>query len=263
VNKLAGEPDASRLGNPSFVWRFGQWRRLQKIQAYVNIRGAQVLDLGCGVGEYVRAIRDLNAICVGIDLEIGRLNEAQKREKKSRLDNRSSASFIAAASERLPLKGNCFDLVLLNEVIEHVDDDSLTLEEVARVLKIGGYCILFAPNRGYPFETHGIWWRGKYIFGNIPLVNWLPTRLRNRLVPHARIYSHHGFENLVNKRLFEIVEHTYVFPGFDNVFARSRLIGSLLRKICYSLETTYFKRLGISHLLVLRRIDRRDAFQSY
>ncbi|MBO41068.1 MAG: SAM-dependent methyltransferase, partial [Chloroflexi bacterium] len=105
----------------------------------------------------------------------------------------------------------------------------------------------------------GIWWRGKYIFGNIPFVNWLPTRLRNRLVPHARVYGYHGFEDIVDKQLFEIVEHTYVFPGFDNIFARSRLIAGLLRKLCYSLEATYFKRLGISHLLVLRRIDRKDA----
>ena len=256
MDKLSGEPDASRLGNPSFVWRFGQSRRLQKIRSYADISGAQILDLGCGVGEYVRAMSDLNGSCIGIDLEIKRLGEAQKREKNSDRSNDSSVDFVAAASEQLPLKAHFFDLVLLNEVIEHVDDDSLTLEEVARVLKIGGHCILFAPNRGYPFETHGIWWRGKYIFGNIPLVNWLPARLRNRLVPHARVYGHRGFENLVNERLFEIVEHTYVFPGFDNIFARSPLLGGLLRKICYSLEATYFKRLGISHLLVLRRIDR-------
>ncbi len=262
MNKLLGEPDASRLGNPSFVWRFGQWRRLQKIQSYADIAHAQILDLGCGVGEYIRAMSDLNGNCLGIDLEIKRLREAQSREKRSGRARESRADFVAAASERLPLKANCFDLVLLNEVIEHVDDDCLTLEEVARVLKIGGHCVLFAPNRGYPFETHGIWWRGKYIFGNIPLVNWLPTRLRNRLVPHARIYNHYGFEDLVDEHLFEIVEHTYVFPGFDNVFARSRMIGGLLRKICYSLEATYLKRFGISHLLVLRRIDHKDALEN-
>ena len=259
MNKLSDEPDASRLGNPSFVWRFGQWRRLQKIQSYADIPGAQILDLGCGVGEYVRAMSDLNGNCIGIDLEIKRLSEAQNREEGSDRRNGCRADFIAAASERLPLKAGRFDLVLLNEVIEHVDDDFLTLNEVARVLRIGGHCILFAPNRGYPFETHGIWWRGKYIFGNIPFVNWLPTRLRNRLVPHARVYGYHGFEDIVDKQLFEIVEHTYVFPGFDNIFARSRLIAGLLRKLCYSLEATYFKRLGISHLLVLRRIDRKDA----
>ena len=83
MNKLSGEPDASRLGNPSFVWRFGQSRRLQKVQSYVDIPGAQILDLGCGVGEYVRAMSDLNGNCIGIDLEIKRLSEAQNREEGS------------------------------------------------------------------------------------------------------------------------------------------------------------------------------------
>ncbi len=46
--------------------------------------------------------------------------------------------------------------------------------EIFRVLKPGGRLVLFCPNRGYPFETHGIYWRGKYHFGNIPLVNYLP-----------------------------------------------------------------------------------------
>src|SRR5712692_7771989 len=54
-DRLAAAPEAARLGNPSYVWRFGQDRRLDLIERYVTLAGRRVLDLGCGVGEYVRA----------------------------------------------------------------------------------------------------------------------------------------------------------------------------------------------------------------
>ncbi|MDO9444103.1 MAG: hypothetical protein Q7K37_02225, partial [Dehalococcoidia bacterium] len=44
------QPDAARLGNPSFVWRSGQERRLALIERYVSLEGRRVLDLGCGLG---------------------------------------------------------------------------------------------------------------------------------------------------------------------------------------------------------------------
>ena len=46
-------------------------------------------------------------------------------------------------------------------------------------LKPGGTIVAFAPNRLYPFETHGAYFGGRYVFGNIPLVNWLPDPLRD------------------------------------------------------------------------------------
>ena len=52
--------------------------------------------------------------------------------------------------------------------------------------------IIFCPNRLYPFETHGHYWRGQYHFGNTPFVNWLPDPLRDRLAPHVRAYTKAG-----------------------------------------------------------------------
>ena len=60
----------------------------------------------------------------------------------------------------------------------------------------GGTCVVFAPNRLYPFETHGVYIGRRYVFGNIPLVNWLPDVARARLVPHARAYRHGDWERL-------------------------------------------------------------------
>src|SRR5690606_30971772 len=99
--------------------------------------------------------------------------------------NISAAHFALGAAEELPYPDDAFDLVLSHEVLEHVADDGLAAREIARVLRPGGRAIIFAPNRLYPFETHGHYWQGTYHFGNTPLINYLPDALRDRLAPHV------------------------------------------------------------------------------
>lgn len=253
----AEEPEAARLGNPSYVWRSGQERRLALIERYVPLRGKRVLDLGCGVGEYVRAFARRGGRVVGSDIAAGRLVDAAGRVAETRTEG--VLGFLVAAGEALPFRDASLDVIVLNEVIEHVADDRATLREIARVLRPGGTCILYAPNRLYPFETHGIYWRGRYIFGNIPLVNWLPDRLRNRLVPHARAYRHGDWRRLIAGTRLRLVDQTYVYPGFDNIEARRPALGRLVRAVCYWAEGNALRRFGLSHLIVLRREDTGDA----
>jgi SAM-dependent methyltransferase len=245
------EPEAARLGNPTYVWRSGQDRRVALIERYAELRGKRVLDLGCGVGEYVRAFSRRGASSMGCDIASKRLGEARER------DQGGTSTFLAAAAERLPFADGSFDVVVLNEVIEHVQDDGATLREAGRVLAPGGICVVFAPNRLYPFETHGIYLRRRYIFGNIPLVNWLPRPLRNRLVPHARVYGSRDWRRLMAGTGLSMVEHTYVYPGFDNIEYRSRTIARFLRGFCYWAEGNALRRFGLSHLVVYQRAAAR------
>lgn len=247
----AGEPEAARLGNPSFVWRSGQERRLGRIERYVPLEGRRVFDLGCGLGEYVRAFGRRGARALGGDIAIDRLTQARERARDTHAPG--VEGFLASAGEAMPFRDGSMDVVVLNEVIEHVADDRQTLREIARILRPGGTCVLFAPNRLYPFETHGIYWGRRYIFGNIPFVNWLPDALRDRLVPHARAYRHGDWRRLIGGTPLRIVDHTYVYPGFDNVAARSATLARILRAICYRAEHGPLRRFGLSHLVVLRR----------
>lgn len=202
-----------------------------------------MLDLGCGVGEYVRAFGQAGASALGCDIERSRLAEGRAR---------GARGLVAAAGETLPFASGSLDVVVLNEVIEHVADEVETLREVARVLAPRGRAVIFAPNRLYPFETHGIFLRRRYVFGNIPLVNWLPRRLRDRLVPHARVYEAGDWTPLLAASGLEVLEHGYVYPGFDNIAARWPRLARVVRAVCYRAEETRWRRFGLSHLLVLR-----------
>jgi hypothetical protein len=114
--------------------------------------------------------------------------------------------------------------------------------------------VIYAPNRLYPFETHGIYWQGKYRFGNKFGVNWLPDRWRNRLVPHAKAYRAGDMVRLWAGLSVKVVVHSYVYPGFDNIAARDARVGEALRAVLYRAETTRVARFGLSHFVVLQKV---------
>ncbi|MGI6368075.1 MAG: class I SAM-dependent methyltransferase [Anaerolineae bacterium] len=231
------------LGHPSYVWRAGQVRRLDMLQPWMPAQGQRVLDVGCGLGLYVSQFSALGMEAHGIDVDAERVAIAQ----------RTNPLIRQGSAEALEYPDNYFQLVFSNEVLEHVDDDRQAVREAYRVLAPGGAMAMFVPNRLYPFETHGCYWRGTYHFGNIPLINWLPTPLRNRLAPHVRAYTRSQLRSLFAGLPGEIVAHRCVFAGYDNVMARHPRLGSCLRRLSYAAERTPLQWLGLSHLLVFRK----------
>jgi len=240
--KRTPSSDAATLGEPSYVWRTGQERRLALIRLYVPLEDKWILDVGCGIGTYVKRFRDLSPHVYGIDISAKRLAES------------TMPNLVAAAAENLPFGDETFDVLVFNEVIEHVKDDRQTLEDALRVLRPGGHIVIYAPNRLYPFETHGVFVRQKYRFGNIALVNYLPDRLRNKLVPHARVYMARDIRRLIQELPVRVVVHSYVYPGFDNIVARNPRLGKALRDVLYRAERTQAKRFGLSHFVVLQKV---------
>jgi hypothetical protein len=122
------------------------------------------------------------------------------------------------------------------------------------VLQPGGRIVLFVPNRGYPFETHGIYWRGEYKFGNIPLVNYLPRAWRDKLAPHVRVYSRRDVAKLFEGLPVKFIQRTVIFGAYDNIIARFGSFGKILRGILQFLEKTPLKALGLSHFWVVEKI---------
>ena len=237
---------AALRGEPSYVWRAGQERRLDLILKHGGeaARG-EFLENGCGVGMYVERLRLHARRVIGLEYDFERAGEAHLR----------SARIVCAAGEQLPFPDGSFDAILSHEVLEHVQNDRLAVQEMVRVLRPGGRVILFVPNRGYPFETHGIYWRGKYRFGNIPLVNYLPRRWRNRLAPHVRIYQTNDLEKLFAGLPVRWVYRTVIFGAYDNIIARYPRLGSWLRSFLQTLEKTPLRSLGLSHFWVVEKIE--------
>src|SRR5574341_2035546 len=256
---------AALRGEPSYLWRAGQQRRLDMIvrAAGERIKG-RILENGYGIGLYVEHLSTFGGTVIGLEYDFERASKARE----------NSPHIINGAGEALPFpsgtlrhgfasQDSAFDLVLSHEVIEHVQDDRAAIREMIRVLrspdsasgKPGGRAVIFCPNRGYPFETHGIYWKGKYHFGNKLFVNYLPRALRDKLAPHVRVYSKKDLEKLFDGLPVRFIERTIIFGAYDNIIARFGALGKVMRAILQFLEKTPLKIFGLSHFWVVEKTD--------
>jgi SAM-dependent methyltransferase len=202
-----------------------------------------ILENGCGVGMYAQQLAQFGGTVVGLEFDFERAAEARIH----------SPHILNAAGEFVPLPSSTFDLILSHEVIEHVQDDRAAIREMIRVLKPGGRAAIFCPNRGYPFETHGVYWNGKYRFGNKLFVNYLPRVLRDQLAPHVRVYSKADLCKLFEGLPVKFIERTIIFGAYDNIIARFGRAGKFLRTTLQSLEKTPLKIFGLSHFWVVEK----------
>lgn len=101
---------------------------------------AKVVDIGCGDGQVT--IRYKGKIqceeVVGVDGVKRRLHAARK--------NGVSKTIFANLEEKWPLKDKEFDVVISNQVIEHILNVDHFIKEIYRILKPGGYCVISTEN---------------------------------------------------------------------------------------------------------------------
>lgn len=102
-------------------------------------KNAKVLDIGCGDGQVtVKYKRKIGSSITGVD----GVKERLKAAKEKGVDE----IVFANLEEKWPFKSNSFDIVISNQVIEHVLDIDLFIEEIYRILKPGGYCVVSTEN---------------------------------------------------------------------------------------------------------------------
>jgi len=117
------------------------WRRRRALLLGEVRRGERVLDLGCGAGRFVAALRDAGADAVGIELAAAALERAERNVAGADLR-------LLEPDGSLPLGHGEVDLVWCSEVLEHVPDTAALLTEVRRVLKRGGRLLVTVPDHG-------------------------------------------------------------------------------------------------------------------
>ncbi|MDD9954746.1 MAG: methyltransferase domain-containing protein [Anaerolineaceae bacterium] len=245
VVRTGESPQAALRGEPSYVWRAGQERRLRMIARHARLERALVLEAGGGTGMYARQIHERYGARVELfDIEPDRVLQARS----------STPHALVAAAEWLPYASDRFDTVLSNEVLEHVQDDRQALQEMIRVLKPGGRAVIFCPNRWYPFETHGHFWRGRYHFGNTPFINWLPDFARNRLAPHVRAYTRRSLLSLLSGCPVRLLETRRIYGGYDNLVRRFGWPARAMRGLLQKAEGGPLDVWGLSHYLVLEKL---------
>lgn len=124
------------------------------------------VDVGCGCGE----------IAANIAPEVGRITAIDpspwQRWSKLKHDHLNLEFIQGDYTNNDHPEPNSIDVVICNQVYEHVPDPEALIEFIHRILKPGGYAYFAGPNLLFPIEPHVFW----------PFVHWLPRRFAIRLM---------------------------------------------------------------------------------
>ncbi len=118
---------------------------LEKVERYamrlilkgINLRGAKVVDLGCGVGRWTDFFKRKGVFYIGVDVSKTMLKIAKERFP--------SSHFLKVDSIRLPFKDSVIDLIFSINVLQHnfYEHQNKLISEMIRVTKKGGFILLF------------------------------------------------------------------------------------------------------------------------
>jgi SAM-dependent methyltransferase len=145
-----------------------------------------VLDVGCGTGRWLARYRKRRLRPVGLDAAPGMLQRAANRNL--------SCPLVAAVAQHLPFPNETFALVSAVTVIQHIapDGQRQALQEMARVIRPGGYLLLLDLIRG----------EGPHIFPRRP-----PGWIAESSAAGLSLLAWHGQEYLLLDRAFATAMH--------------------------------------------------------
>jgi SAM-dependent methyltransferase len=128
-------------------WYRGRRRIIQAELDRLPLRaGAQVLDAGCGSGRTLEELGRYGEV-YGIELDPGAAEVAQ---------GRGCGEVRIGRLEELPWADEHFDLITCLDVIEHTPDDRVTLRELRRVCRPGGFLLVTVPAYQGLWSTHDV-----------------------------------------------------------------------------------------------------------
>lgn len=151
-------------------------------------KNGKVLVVGCGSRDEMSI---LNNKCIGFGVDISK-NAVKKSKKKY-----PHYSYQVADAQNLPFKDNMFDCVVCSEVIEHLPNDGLFVNEASRILKPNGILILTTPNwiswYGLARVIGERIFRKPFTSGDQPIDHWYTySSLRNKVTSKFRLLQRWG-----------------------------------------------------------------------
>jgi SAM-dependent methyltransferase len=153
----------------------------------------RILDVGCGTGANLELLGQFGS-AEGVDVSVQALEFCRAR---------GLTEVREGEAERLPFDDESFDLVTGLDVVEHLDDDLAGLREMYRVLRPGGYALVFVP-------------AFMFLWG-----------VQDDISHHRRRYTMRNLKGVVREAGFKVERATYV----NITFFAPILLGRLLMRL--------------------------------
>ncbi len=158
----------------------------------------RVLNVGCAYGFTLERFPD-SFEKFGIDVSAHAINVAKRRLPDANFK-------IGGAEDKFPYKDNYFDVVLANDLLEHLENPKTALESIHKVLKIGGVLYITTPN--------------------LNAVRRKIFSYADKKEHHISMFTHKELMNLLNSLGFKIEDHWTSVAFVDFKFSSGRGIES-------------------------------------
>jgi len=213
-------------------------RRQEILRNLPAQRPLRLIDLGCGTGHLLWALRDSGIDLFGMEYSPSSLRMACRCAPNAILFNGDMT--------RLPLESEYFDVATSLEVCEHIEHDITAMTEVCRILKPGGLFIMSVPGNRH---SEAYW----------------------RLIGHYRHYTPDSLREILLAAGFKTVEPLRHYPHFHRryslVWPWISGLDRLIRKSSSGTATIYQARLAgvevyrrlLLHLVSAIRRDRSSG----
>jgi SAM-dependent methyltransferase len=184
------------------------------------LEGRTVLDVGCSTGFIADQLRRAGGHVIGADIDLPGLTAARARF-------RDGVGWLIADGEELPLATGSVDVVVFNQIYEHVVDPDAVMAEIRRVLRPDGVVYLGLGNRLTIMEPHV----------RLPFASWLPAAAADRYVRlagrgsayHERFRTKPGLRRLVHG--LQIWDYTWTVVAEPTRFAADDQITGLAGRL--------------------------------
>ena len=155
-----------------------------------NIKNLKILDLGCGGGLICEPLSRLGAKITGVDFAENNIKVAKLHAKKNNLQ----INYLIQDIENLTLK-NKFDIIILFEVLEHIDEWQFALNKIKKNLKQNGLLILSTINRNLISNVFAIKIAENFL-------KWIPKNTHN----YNKLITPYELDKILKKENFTIVD---------------------------------------------------------
>jgi 2-polyprenyl-3-methyl-5-hydroxy-6-metoxy-1,4-benzoquinol methylase len=212
---------------------------------------AKVLDVGCGDGGTAIAfIKSGNEVyAIDVDYEIIKRAKARAEEEKVKVN------FLVADGLRSPFMHSFFDIIICNDVIEHVLKPPKLTMEAHRTLKSGGIIYLSAPNKISPYQIIHDDHYGLFGISLMPrrIAKWYVTKIR-KATREYNVYSSFTYWSLLRILSFYFEVTNYTRIKYLNKYSTYSRCGILLMKL---LSKFLIPILAPEFIFICKKTDRR------
>ncbi|MFV0572540.1 MAG: class I SAM-dependent methyltransferase [Xanthomarina gelatinilytica] len=201
------------------------------ITAKKKLKNPRTLDLGCGDGRFTAFLGEF-ADTDALELSPEAVKVANTKHPH--------VNYFQGDAISYPFEANTYDVVVSQEVIEHINNQEAYIQVCHRVLKKGGYLIITTPN--------------KKTFDHMKGGNWSHQPIENILSPAQ-------FKNLV-KTKFEIISYDSIIfnfgrLGYFKIINNRLLIGASNRLGLKWLREHFLSKLGfgLHHCILAKKVS--------